>query len=112
LKVCAIQELLPISAWPHPLPKHVAAPRLISASLTATRARWAAALKAECCEIIKEVDRVCSPDPRIVANSKPLRQLDFTLLPIYIAIRNVFLGRKGLAFSQRGAGTKPKRSFV
>jgi aspartate kinase len=40
----------------------------------------AAALKAECCEIIKEVDGVCSADPRIVANSKPLRQLDFTSL--------------------------------
>ncbi len=37
----------------------------------------AAVLKAECCEIIKEVDGVCSADPRIVANSKPLRQLDF-----------------------------------
>jgi len=46
----------------------------------ATGVRWAAALKAERCEIIKEVDGVCSADPRIVANSKPLRQLDFTLL--------------------------------
>jgi aspartate kinase len=40
----------------------------------------AAALKAECCEIIKEVDGVCSADPRIVANSKPLRLLDFASL--------------------------------
>jgi aspartate kinase len=40
----------------------------------------AAALKAECCEIIKEVDGVCSADPRIVANSKPLRQVDFSSL--------------------------------
>jgi aspartate kinase len=40
----------------------------------------AAALKAERCEIIKEVDGVCSADPRIVENSKPLRQLDFASL--------------------------------
>ena len=45
-----------------------------------TAVAMAAALKAECCEIIKEVDGVCSADPRIVANSKPLRQLDFTSL--------------------------------
>jgi aspartate kinase len=37
-----------------------------------TAVAMAAALKAECCEIIKEVDGVCSADPRIVANSKPL----------------------------------------
>src|ERR1700754_5168088 len=36
-----------------------------------TAVAMAAALKAECCEIIKEVDGVCSADPRIVANSKP-----------------------------------------
>jgi aspartate kinase len=73
----------------------------------ATRVRWAAALKAECCEIIKEVDGVCSADPAHRGKFKALASAGF-----YIAIRNVFLGRKGLAFSQRGAGTKPKRSFV
>ena len=45
-----------------------------------TAVAMAAALKAERCEIIKEVDGVCSADPRIVANSKPLRQLDFASL--------------------------------
>src|SRR6266571_2525202 len=45
-----------------------------------TAVAMAAVLKAECCEIIKEVDGVCSADPRIVANSKPLRQLDFASL--------------------------------
>jgi aspartate kinase len=45
-----------------------------------TAVAMAAALKAECCEIIKEVDGVCSADPHIVENSKPLRQLDFVSL--------------------------------
>jgi aspartate kinase len=45
-----------------------------------TAVAMAAALKAERCEIIKEVDGVCSADPRIVANAKPLRQLDFACL--------------------------------
>jgi aspartate kinase len=45
-----------------------------------TAVAMAAALKAECCEIIKEVDGVCSADPRVVANAKPLRQLDFACL--------------------------------
>src|SRR6201992_1731861 len=45
-----------------------------------TAVAMAAALKAMCCEIIKEVDGVCSADPRIVPDSKPLRQLDFTSL--------------------------------
>jgi aspartate kinase len=45
-----------------------------------TAVAMAAALKAECCEIIKEVDGVCSADPRIVANAIPLRQLDFAAL--------------------------------
>ncbi len=45
-----------------------------------TAVAMAAALKAECCEIIKEVDGVCSADPRIVTNFKPLRQLDFVSL--------------------------------
>jgi aspartate kinase len=45
-----------------------------------TAVAMAAVLKAECCEIIKEVDGICSADPRIVASSKPLRQLDFASL--------------------------------
>jgi aspartate kinase len=45
-----------------------------------TAVAMAAALRAKCCEIIKEVDGVCSADPRIVANAKPLRQLDFACL--------------------------------
>src|SRR3954451_193108 len=45
-----------------------------------TAVAMAAALKAECCEIVKEVDGVCSADPRIVADSKPLRRLDFASL--------------------------------
>ena len=45
-----------------------------------TAVAMAVALKAECCEIIKEVAGVCSADPRIVANSKPLPQLDFSSL--------------------------------
>ncbi|SDI62578.1 MULTISPECIES: aspartate kinase [Bradyrhizobium] len=40
----------------------------------------AAVLKANCCEIIKEVDGVCSADPHIVANAKSIRQLDFASL--------------------------------
>jgi len=40
----------------------------------------AAALKAERCEIIKEVDGVCSADPRIVPDARPLRRLDFASL--------------------------------
>jgi len=40
----------------------------------------AAALKAERCEIIKEVDGICSADPRVVASAKPLRRLDFASL--------------------------------
>src|SRR3954452_19689098 len=45
-----------------------------------TAVAMAAALGAERCEIVKEVDGVCSADPRIVANSKPLRQLDYASL--------------------------------
>ena len=45
-----------------------------------TAVAMAAALKAERCEIIKEVDGVCSADPRIVAQAKPLRRLDFASL--------------------------------
>jgi aspartate kinase len=45
-----------------------------------TAVAMAAVLKADCCEIIKEVDGVCSADPHIVANAKPIRQLDFASL--------------------------------
>jgi aspartate kinase len=45
-----------------------------------TAVAMAAALQAECCEIIKEVDGVCTADPRIVENSKSLRRLDFASL--------------------------------
>ena len=45
-----------------------------------TAVAMAAALKAQCCEIIKEVDGVCSADPRIVADARPLAQLDFASL--------------------------------
>jgi aspartate kinase len=45
-----------------------------------TAVAMAAALNAGCCEIVKEVDGVCSADPRIVADSKPLRRLDFASL--------------------------------
>jgi len=40
----------------------------------------AAALKAERCEIIKDVDGICSADPRIVPNARPLRNVDFASL--------------------------------
>jgi len=40
----------------------------------------AAALKAERCEIIKEVDGICTADPRIVPDARPLRRLDFASL--------------------------------
>jgi aspartate kinase len=45
-----------------------------------TAVAMAAALKAERCEIIKEVDGICSADPRIVPNAKPLRRVDFASL--------------------------------
>ncbi len=45
-----------------------------------TAVAMAAALKAERCEIIKEVDGICSADPRIAADAKPLRQVDFASL--------------------------------
>jgi len=45
-----------------------------------TAVAMAAVLKASCCEIIKEVDGVCSADPHIVANAKSIRQLDFASL--------------------------------
>ena len=40
----------------------------------------AAALKASRCEIVKEVDGVCTADPRLVPTSKPLRKLDLSSL--------------------------------
>src|ERR1700739_3867375 len=45
-----------------------------------TAVAMASALRAERCEIIKEVDGVCTADPRLVANAKPFRQLDFASL--------------------------------
>ncbi|MDH2380705.1 aspartate kinase [Bradyrhizobium sp. CER78] len=45
-----------------------------------TAVAMAAALKAERCEIIKEVDGVCSADPRTVPDAKPLRRVDFASL--------------------------------
>jgi aspartate kinase len=45
-----------------------------------TAVAMAAALQAERCEIIKEVDGVCSADPRIVPYARPLRRLDFAAL--------------------------------
>ncbi|MBR1153582.1 aspartate kinase [Bradyrhizobium sp. JYMT SZCCT0428] len=45
-----------------------------------TAVAMAAALKADRCEIIKDVDGICSADPRIVREAKPLRQVDFASL--------------------------------
>lgn len=45
-----------------------------------TAVAMAAALKADRCEIIKEVDGVCTADPRLVPNSKPIAKLDFGAL--------------------------------
>jgi aspartate kinase len=45
-----------------------------------TAVAMAAALKAERCEIIKEVDGICSADPRIVPHARPLRRVDFESL--------------------------------
>src|ERR1700743_1071812 len=58
-----------------------------------TAVAMAAALKAERCEIIKEVDGICSADPRIVPDAKPLRQVDFASLS-----EMCFLGAKVLHF--------------
>jgi aspartate kinase len=71
-----------------------------------TAVAMAAALKAECCEIIKEVDGVCLGRSAHRGEFKTLASAGFC-----IVIRNVFLGRQGIAFSQRGAGTKPKCAF-
>ena len=40
----------------------------------------AVALNAERCEIIKEVDGICSADPRVVPDARPLRRVDFASL--------------------------------
>src|SRR5215510_12991351 len=45
-----------------------------------TAVAMAAALKAERCEIIKEVDGICSADPRIVRDARSIRRLDFASL--------------------------------
>jgi aspartate kinase len=45
-----------------------------------TAVAMAAALKATRCEIIKEVDGVCTADPRVVSASMAIRQLDFAAL--------------------------------
>jgi len=45
-----------------------------------TAVAMAAALKAERCEIIKEVDGVCTADPRVVSDSRPIKQLDYAAL--------------------------------
>lgn len=45
-----------------------------------TAVAMAAALKAERCEIIKEVDGICSADPRLVSEVRSLKQLDFASL--------------------------------
>ncbi|MFC7701909.1 hypothetical protein ACFQX9_35210 [Bradyrhizobium sp. GCM10028915] len=45
-----------------------------------TAVAMAAALKAERREIIKEVDGICSADPRIVPDAKSLRRVDFAFL--------------------------------
>ncbi len=45
-----------------------------------TAVAMAAALRAQRCEIIKEVDGICSADPRIVPDARPFRRLDFASL--------------------------------
>lgn len=45
-----------------------------------TAVAMAAALKASRCEIIKEVDGVCTADPRIVTKSRVISRLDFASL--------------------------------
>jgi aspartate kinase len=58
-----------------------------------TAVAMAAALKAERCEIIKDVDGICSADPRIVRDARPLRKVDFASLS-----EMCFLGAKILHF--------------
>ena len=45
-----------------------------------TAVAMAAALRAERCEIIKEVDGVCTADPRVVSGSRPISKLAFPSL--------------------------------
>jgi aspartate kinase len=45
-----------------------------------TAVAMAAALRAARCEIIKEVDGVCTADPRIVVESRPLASVEFSSL--------------------------------
>jgi len=45
-----------------------------------TAVAMAAALRAQRCEIIKEVDGVCTADPRLVPESRPLVEVDFSCL--------------------------------
>jgi aspartate kinase len=45
-----------------------------------TAVAMAAALRADRCEIIKEVDGVCSADPRVVKGSRAISRLDFAAL--------------------------------
>jgi aspartate kinase len=58
-----------------------------------TAVAMAAALKAERCEIIKDVDGICSADPRIVPDARPLRRVDFASLS-----EMCFFGAKVLHF--------------
>ncbi len=45
-----------------------------------TAVAMAAVLKADRCEIVKDVDGICSADPRLIHDTKPLRNLDLTSL--------------------------------
>src|SRR4051794_36851186 len=62
-----------------------------------TAVAMAAALGAQRCEIVKEVDGVCSADPRIVPNAQTLRQLDYASLS-----EMCFWGAKVLHFRSVG----------
>ena len=45
-----------------------------------TAVAMAAALKADRCEIVKEVDGVCTADPRVVPEARPISRLSFQVL--------------------------------
>jgi len=62
-------------------------------------------LKAECCEIIKEVDGVCRPSPRIVRIQNPC-----VSWILHRWSEMCFWGAKVLHFVG-GTGTKPKCAF-
>src|SRR5258705_2260473 len=64
-----------------------------------TAVSMAPALNAERCEIIKEVDGICSADPRIVPNARPLRRGGFASLS-----GKGFLGGKILPFCRVEVG--------